>query len=138
MLSELTTNIDATLTYGIKSVSYYMEMDSLNSDPHECSVVRSYFSSYFSFCLYEYLGGCFRRSRNYWSLGSPSVFGGVRVAHRFSFSVLYFAVSCVSIVASVSGLSIVDCLFGFLYSNVYLLSFLYVFAILHQYFVSDN
>ena len=56
-------------------------------------------------------------------LGSPPVFGGVRVAHLFSFLccvVLFCFVclrleSCVNGVASVSGLSILDCPIGFLY-----------------------
>jgi len=50
-------------------------------------------------------------------LGSPPVFGGVLVAHLFSFlCVVYFLrpVSCVPNVASVSGLSILDCSFGFI------------------------
>ena len=53
-------------------------------------------------------------------LGSPPVFGGVRVAHRFSFLCCVFCfvclgpVSCVINVASVSGLFILDYSFGFL------------------------
>ena len=53
-------------------------------------------------------------------LGSPPVFGGVYVAHIFSFlyCVICFAclrpVSCVPNISSFSGLSILDCSFGFL------------------------
>jgi hypothetical protein len=55
-------------------------------------------------------------------MGSPPVFGGVCVAHLFSLlccvAFLCFAyfnpVSCVPNVASISGLSILDCTFGFL------------------------
>ena len=54
------------------------------------------------------------------SLGSPAGFGGVCVAHRFSFlCCVYFcsfvfirAVSCVPNVASFSGLSTLDCSFS--------------------------
>ena len=55
-------------------------------------------------------------------LGSPSVFGGVRVSHIFSFLCCVFCfvclrpVSCVVLnVTSVSGLAILDCLFSFLW-----------------------
>ena len=54
-------------------------------------------------------------------LDSPSVFGRLCVSHPFSFvcSVLCFVclrpVSCVPSAASVSGLSILDCPFGFLW-----------------------
>jgi hypothetical protein len=54
-------------------------------------------------------------------LGSPPVFGGVRVVHRFSFLCCVFCfvclgpVSCIPNVASFSGLSIFDCPFDFLY-----------------------
>ena len=43
-----------------------------------------------------------------WPLGSPPIFGGVRVAHRFSFLcfVCLRHVSCVPNVASISGLSL--------------------------------
>ena len=50
-------------------------------------------------------------------LSSPSVFGGVRVTHLFTFlcCVLFcLSSSCVPNVASVSGLSILDLPFGFL------------------------
>jgi hypothetical protein len=53
-------------------------------------------------------------------LGSRQVFGGVRVAHLFSFLCCIFCfvclhpMSCAPIVASVSGFSILDCPFGFL------------------------
>jgi hypothetical protein len=54
-------------------------------------------------------------------LGSPPVFSGVRVGHRFSFLcfvvfvcvVCLCTVSCVPNVASVSGLSILTCPIGF-------------------------
>ena len=60
-------------------------------------------------------------------LGSPSVFGGVSVAHHFwflgcvvfLFCLVRHVVSCVPTVASVSGLFILDCLFSF-FSSVYL------------------
>jgi hypothetical protein len=50
-------------------------------------------------------------------MSSPPDFGGVRVAHHFSFlrCVSFIFVMClVSSVAIVSGLSILDCRFGFL------------------------
>jgi hypothetical protein len=53
-------------------------------------------------------------------LGSPPVFGWVRVAHLFNFlcCVVYFLclrpVSCVPNVARLSRLFIIDCPFGFL------------------------
>jgi hypothetical protein len=45
-------------------------------------------------------------------LGSPPVFGGIRVAHLFSFLCYIFA--CRRPVYCVSGLSILGCPFGFL------------------------
>ena len=56
-------------------------------------------------------------TRTYEYQGSPPVYGEVRVVHLFSFLycvVCLCPVSCVPNVASVSGLSILDCLSAFL------------------------